>query len=217
MSAIAFDPWAALQVRRAARAAANPANVAKETSALAALAALAEATGGGASMGGGGDQPNQPTPARGGDDRRTRVAMTCEEPTPARAVVLPLAFPTRVRTAAPDEWACGVARLAIMPGPATIEPRRWSAFVGTAERLLHDHGPELHAARWTALDLFGMDAIAPETNPAGWGLAWLLGAHGKVLDLAADTIGMHREPDGARLAFRRRPFMARVVSAWKLG
>ena len=216
MSAIVFDPWAALQVRRAARAAANPANVAKkypdQTPVLAVLAGLAEARGGAAPLGG----VHQPTPACGGDNRPARAAATSRRPTHARAAASSVTAPPRARTAVPEDWARGLIELATMPIPATIEPRRWFAFVGMAERLLHDHGPELHAAGWTALDLFGLDATAPETNPAGWGLAWLLGTRGQVLDVGGDNVGIRWGPGGARLAFRRRPVTARSVLAWEM-
>jgi len=54
-------------------------------------------------------------------------------------------------------------------------------------------------------------------GPVG-GLAWLLNAHGEVLDVGPDVVGLRREPDGARLAFRRRGVMARAgtVPAWTL-
>ena len=117
----------------------------------------------------------------------------------------------------PDDWRDGVARLATMASPARIEPRRWAAYVATAARLLHEHGPALHAAGWRTLDLFGLHRCAPAAYPPGWGLAWLLGAHGEVLDVAADAVGMRWHPGGARMAFRRRPVTAGVVAEWSIG
>ncbi len=118
----------------------------------------------------------------------------------------------------PPDWTVGVALLAKRPAPDGIAPRRWAALSGTAARLLQDHGAELHTAGWDTLDLFGLSATAPASNPPGWGLVWVLGAHGDVLDVSPDAIGMRQGPDGARLAYRRRSAMARagVVPAWQL-
>ena len=116
----------------------------------------------------------------------------------------------------PLDWREGVALLAGRPAPDGIAPPRWRAFQATAARLLRDHGPELHAAGWDALDLFGLYAIAPAANPPGWGLAWLLGERGGVLDVAPGVIGMRWGPDGARLGFYRQQGMGRtgIVPAW---
>lgn len=118
----------------------------------------------------------------------------------------------------PPEWCQGVAQLATMPAPPTIPPRRWAMLAANAARLLRDHGAELHAAGWDVLDLFGLHAGAPAEHPPGWGLAWLLGASGEVLDVAPDVIGMRRGPDGARLAYRRRSASRRagLALAWHL-
>lgn len=159
-----------------------------------------------------------PTPARASVPPAPAPALRqiTDAPPPACASVL-----SRTRNggglAVPAEWLDGMERLATMPSPARIVSERWSAFVGAAERVLLNHGVELHTAGWTALDLFGLDDTAPETNPAGWGLAWLLGSHGGVLDVAADAVGMRREPAGARLAFRRRARTAWAMPAWTLG
>ncbi len=93
-----------------------------------------------------------------------------------------------------------MALLATLPAPKGITPPRWRMFQATAARVLHDQGAELHAAGWDALDVFGLHADAPATNPFGWGLAWLLGAAGEVLDVGPDAVGMTREAGGARLA-----------------
>lgn len=118
----------------------------------------------------------------------------------------------------PLDWIESVAKMATMPTPEGIAPPRWRAFQATAARLLHDHGAQLHAAGWDALDLFGLYGDAPAANTAGQGLAWLLGEHGDVLDLSRETIGLRRYPDGARLTYRRRSAMSRAgtVPAWRL-
>jgi len=117
----------------------------------------------------------------------------------------------------PRAWCEGVALLATLQAPPTIPPRRWAVLAATSSRLQRDHGAALHATGWDALDLFGLDATAPATNPAGWSLAWLLGEHGEVLDVSPGVIGMRWGPDGARLAYRRNT-SARVATlpAWNL-
>ena len=114
----------------------------------------------------------------------------------------------------PAAWCEGIMLLPTLPPPDGLTPARWAAFASTGARLLRDHGTALHGAGWDALDLFGLHRTHPATNPAGWGLAWLLDQHGDVLDVSADAVGMRRGPDGARLAFRRRAGRAGVVPAW---
>lgn len=138
---------------------------------------------------------------------------------PRQAVTAPDALPPASPLAGvPPVWCEGVALLAARPAPEGITPPRWRMFQATAARLLRDHGAELHAAGWTDVDLFGLHATAPAANPPGWGLTWLLGAHGEVLDVSPDAVGMRQGPDGARLAYRRRSATARagVVPAWQL-
>ena len=118
----------------------------------------------------------------------------------------------------PAAWCEGVACLHGIPPPGGITPARWAALAATSTYLLQSHGAELHRAGWDALDLFGLHRRAPGTNPAGRGLAWLLGAAGEVLDVAVDAVGMRCGPDGARMTFRRsgRAARAGVAPAWAL-
>lgn len=118
----------------------------------------------------------------------------------------------------PPDWCEGVTRLATLPAPDRIPPPRWAVLASTAGRLLRDHGAELHAAGWTALDLFGLHPTSPMTHPAGWGLAWLLGEQGEVLDVAPNAVGMRQGPGGARLAFYMKdaPARASIRPAWNL-
>lgn len=154
------------------------------------------------------DSPNSAVPAF---PTRTPPVGTLPPP--------PVPAPAQPYLGVPLAWCDGVALLATMPAPPAIPPPRWAVLTRTAARLLRDHGAELHAPGWDVLDLFGLHAAAPAANPAGWGLAWLLGEHGDVLDVSPDAVGMRRGPDGARLAYRRRGAMARagVVPAWRLG
>ena len=105
-----------------------------------------------------------------------------------------------------------------MPPPATIPDARWTAYAATAARLLREHGAALHRAGWDDLALFGLHAIAPAANPTGWGLAWLLGEAGEVLDVTPEAIGMRNRPNGARLTLRRQQVAghAGIVAAWTL-
>lgn len=146
------------------------------------------------------------------------------------AIPVPHSFPPvpPVRAAAPHRpqdlpgvpaaWCNGVACLAATIRPHGITSARWAALAATSTHLLQSRGAELHRAGWDALDLFGLHAEAPTTNPPGWGLAWLLGAAGEVLDVAPDAVGMRRGPAGARLTFRRTNTAERagVLPAWDL-
>jgi len=105
-----------------------------------------------------------------------------------------------------------------MTAPDDIPPPRWATLAGSSARLLRNHGAELHEGGWDVLDLFGLHSVAPLTNPTGWGLAWLLGSTGRVLDVSAEVLGMCRDPGGGRMTFRRRERVERAgtVPAWKL-
>ena len=118
----------------------------------------------------------------------------------------------------PADWCKGVGLLATVPAPPTIPPRRWATLAASAFRLIRDHGAELHTAGWDALDLFGLHSIAPLANPTGWGLAWLLGVAGEVLDVAPEAVGMRHGPGGARLVFRQRRARERsgIRLAWNV-
>ena len=118
----------------------------------------------------------------------------------------------------PLGWCEGVTRLATMPTPDSIAPARWAVLAVTSARLLRDHGAALHGAGWGVLDVFGLHHAAPMTHPPAWGLAWLLGERGEVLDIAPDAAGMRREPRGWRLVCVRRTGgpPPGSVPAWKL-
>ena len=139
------------------------------------------------------------------------ILRQAEHNAPAAAAPTPLAD-------LPPAWLAGVARLATLAPPDGIEPWRWAVLASTSARLLRDHGTALHAAGWDTLDLFGLHQRVPATNPPGWGLGWLLGEAGAVLDVSRETVGMCREPGGARLAYRRRSAMMRaeVAPVWEL-
>jgi len=114
----------------------------------------------------------------------------------------PTLLPGEVRAGLALRRAAVLALLATLPAPPTIPPRRWAVLAATSARLLRDHGAALHGAGWDALHLFGLDATALATNSPGWGLAWLLGEHGEVLDVAPEAVGMRQGAGGARLAYR---------------
>lgn len=111
-----------------------------------------------------------------------------------------------------------MALLATIPAQPNMPSRRWAALAATTVRPLRNHGVELHVVGWGGLELFGLYSTVPMTHPPGWGLAWLRGEHGDVLDVAPGVIGMRPGPDGARLVFRRRhaSTKAATVPAWKL-
>ena len=135
-------------------------------------------------------------------------------PNPAHKAGVPISDTPGV----PPDWCRGVALLAVRPVPYTIQSWRWSVLAATAARVLWEHSGALHGAGWDAIALFGLHSTAPMTHPPGWGLAWLLGEHGKILDVSPDAVGMRQGPGGARLAYRRPGASARaeMVPAWLL-
>lgn len=117
----------------------------------------------------------------------------------------------------PRAWAEGFARLAEMPCPTNIPPRRWRRFVDDAGRFL-DRGWGAKAASlgWGATDLLGCDRHRPWQRIDVQGLLWLLdGAEVVALTEATATT---RNSDGARLTFRRVTDPNRVGTclAWEL-
>ena len=153
----------------------------------------------------------RPSPAVASPKKRPRV-----NPPPKLAALLRDGAAETSLPGVPDKWLAGVNMLATMPSPAGIEPQRWAAYVATATRLLHQHGPALHGAGWGTLALFGLHRRAPATYPAGWGLAWLLDAIGDVLALEPDGVAIRLTAHGARLVFPRRALVPEVVPAWEL-
>ena len=133
---------------------------------------------------------------------------------PARTGFVPVADPPGV----PLDWCRGVSLLATRTAPPMILPGRWAVLATTSERTLREHGAALHGAGWPALALFGLDRSAPASYPPGWGLVWLLGEHGEVLDISAGVIWLRWKPDGARMAFYRQHGTGRAgtVLAWLL-
>ncbi len=139
--------------------------------------------------------------------------LRCQAHDPAPAIS-PVATPPSV----PRAWCEGVALLATRPAPMSIAPARWAVLASTSARLLRGHGAALHRAGWDDRALFGLHAIAPAANPTGWGLAWLLGEAGEVLDVTSEAVGMRNRPNGARLVLRRQQAAgnAGIVAAWTL-
>lgn len=150
------------------------------------------------------------------DTERDKARDTAQTAVPRSLPPVPL--PVQAIPGVPASWSEGVALLTSMPAPATVDPARWAILGATAARLLRDHGAELHQAGWDALDLFGLNRHAPATYPPGWGLSWLLGRDGEVLEVTPDVVVVRHSPTGGRLAFRHSGTAARIgaVPAWAL-
>ena len=118
----------------------------------------------------------------------------------------------------PSDWCDGVALLATRPAPSIIPARRWAVLAASAARMVRDHGAELHATGWDALDLFGAARCRARRQP-GWlgaGMAARRGGEragcfGRCSD---HVCGAGR---GARLVCQRRErARAGAVLAWEL-
>lgn len=225
MSALAFNPWAVLETQHSphpppkAPNAANP-RPGPPTSDPLTLGALA-------GLGG-----SCPALAENGPAPPSLVSLrdlTAATPQAEFASIRPRARDLSATLGAmaldadflpnvPAAWCEGIALLASRPAPDGIGPPRWRAFQVRAARLLREHGSELHSNGWDRLDLFGLHHAAPAAHPPGWGLAWLLGAEGGVLDTSPAAVGMTREAGGARLALYKRsaPLRAGIIPAWDL-
>lgn len=116
----------------------------------------------------------------------------------------------------PTEWVVGVTRLGQGPVPEGVVPSRWCLFRADAAWITYQHGADLHAAGWGALDLFGLHPRAPVTRSECMGLAWLLSSC-VVGPITPDTVGIVM-PAGHLLHMRRMGGHARreAVPGWTL-
>lgn len=116
----------------------------------------------------------------------------------------------------PPAWREGVASLNATRALDTIPPSRWQTLQNDAQRLLTDHGTELHRAAWTDLDLFGLHCRAPMNRSDCMGLAWLLNDR-RVGTITPEAVGIVA-PGGHQLHMRRLSAQARreAVLAWKM-
>ena len=117
----------------------------------------------------------------------------------------------------PQEWAEGLARLCTMPQPSNVPDRRWRQAVDAAGRFADKWAAKSSALGWTALDIFGVDRLAPEAALYTAGLIWLL--QDKQVVAISDDAVIVETISGVRQSFRPRldtSDACRRVLLWEL-
>lgn len=100
-------------------------------------------------------------------------------------------------------WHAILQELNRMQAPEWAGADRWSQAVEDANSFLSDWDRTACDLGWTALDLFGVHAVAPGCRYDVMGLLMLLGG-GTVFALTERTAAFHR-PSGSTLTYRRKP------------
>jgi len=100
-------------------------------------------------------------------------------------------------------WHAILQELKRMPAPEWAGPDRWSQVVEDADCFLSNWDRPACDLGWTALDLFGVHAVAPGCRYDVMGLMLLLGG-GTVFALTVQTAAFRRL-SGSTLTYRRKP------------
>ena len=108
-----------------------------------------------------------------------------------------------VEAGVPRVWADAVARLCVMPRPASIPENNLRQLVDDAVCFVECHGTEATTAGWTTLDMFGVDASRPlaRFDQAG-AIALLHGA--EVVRITPEKIVLRRNDSKNELSLYRR-------------
>ncbi|MEY9180380.1 hypothetical protein ABIG06_002302 [Bradyrhizobium sp. USDA 326] len=106
-------------------------------------------------------------------------------------------------------WHAILQELKRMQAPEWAGPDRWSQVVEDADSFLSNWDRAACDLGWTALDLFGVHAVAPGCRYDLMGLATLLGG-GTVFALSEQTAAFRRL-SGSTLTYRRKPMSGAVL------
>ncbi|MCA1527342.1 hypothetical protein [Bradyrhizobium yuanmingense] len=106
-------------------------------------------------------------------------------------------------------WHAILQELERMQVPEWAGAERWFQMIEDAHAFLSNWGRAARDLGWTALDLFGVHAVAPGCRYDLMGLATLLGG-GTVFALSEQTAAFRR-PSGSTLTYRRKPMSGAVL------
>lgn len=109
----------------------------------------------------------------------------------------------------PAGWHAILQELKRMQAPEWAGADRWSQVVEDADCFLSNWDRAACDLGWTALDLFGVHAIARGCRYDVMGLVMLLGG-GSVFALTEQTAAFRR-PSGSTLTYRRKPMSGAVL------
>lgn len=109
----------------------------------------------------------------------------------------------------PAGWHAISEELKRMQAPEWAGSHRWSQMVKEADTFLSNWARVAHDLGWTALDLFGVHAVAPGCRYDVMGLVMLLGG-GTVFALTERTAAFRRS-SGSTLTYTRKPTSGAVL------
>lgn len=109
----------------------------------------------------------------------------------------------------PAGWHAILQELKRMQAPEWAGADRWLQGIEDADGFLSSWGRAADDLGWTALDLFGVHAVAPGCRYDVVGLVMLLGG-GTVFGLTDQTAAFRR-PSGSTLTYRRKPMSGAVL------
>jgi hypothetical protein len=112
------------------------------------------------------------------------------------------------------EWRAGIDSMRGHPPPDDIRERDWHQFKLDAIALIDRYGPQLAAAGWDTLDLFGFANRCPGARIDASGIARFL--HGGTLVAIERTHVRIRRPTGVELTYSRITPPPGTVPAWTL-
>lgn len=106
-------------------------------------------------------------------------------------------------------WHAILQELKRMQAPEWAGVKRWFQMIEDTDAMLSNWGRAACDVGWTALDLFGVHAVAPGCRYDVMGLVMLLGG-GTVFGLTEQTAAFRR-PSGSTLTYRRKPMSDAVL------
>jgi hypothetical protein len=114
----------------------------------------------------------------------------------------------------PRDWAEGFAQLDPTRPPGGIPVRRWQAVIDAIGTFLDRWAAKAIANGWQAADIFGADAIRPESNWLNAGPLWA-GDGARVIEVHPDRI-LFETRGGVRQSHPRRSHMRLRLLPWEL-
>lgn len=113
----------------------------------------------------------------------------------------------------PEDWAEGFATLCTMQCPANYWPERWQQLVDDGGCFLDRWGHQAAKLGWQALDVFGVNPLAPELRYDGMGLIPLL--QGRPVIAITDSTARIDCGRGINQTYQRMP-RSEAICLWEL-
>jgi hypothetical protein len=113
----------------------------------------------------------------------------------------------------PREWAEGLTRLGLSPRPNDFPEDLWRQLIDDCGRFIDRWAAKANRLGWSAVDVFGVQLIRPQTRYEAVGLVHLIRG-GEILDIGSARATI-RTGDGRTITYlRRAPESA--IAVWQL-